>query len=175
MSVSSWVVLLGLVVMVREIRRGREIAAAHPGLHLRKGERFRTLLLQVIEPVFALVVVGSVFLSHVDAGLPSMLWAAVGAIVGAAFGVYRARSTFVRAVPALHGVVLRFSIESVLALLLLLIVKLVAEQDLLPREGVFPFLIVGLLAFLLAESVARLAVVVQRYRRESVATSPVNP
>lgn len=115
------------------------------------------------------------FLSHVDAGLPSLLWAAGGAVVGAAFGVYRARSTFVRAVPALHGVVLRFSIESVLALLLLLIVKLVAERDLLPREGVFPFLVIGLLAFLLAESVARLAVVLVRYRRELVATSPVNP
>lgn len=172
---SSFIVLMVLAVMVREIRRGRQIAASNPGLHLSKGERFRTLPLQVIEPVFAVVVVGSVFLSHADTSPSSLSWAAGGAVIGVAFGAYRARSTFVRAVPAHHGVVLRFSIESVLALLLLLIVKLVAEQDLLPRQGILPFLIVGLLAFLLAESVARLAVVLLRYRRESAATTPARP
>jgi hypothetical protein len=74
-------------------------------------------------------------------------------------------------VPAHKGVILRYSVESFVALGLLIVIKLVAEQDLLPDTWVFRLIIAGLLGFLLMESCTRVITLVRFYRRDASAAT----
>ena len=67
-----------------------------------------------------LVVVGSLLVSDLER---SPAHAVVGGIAGYAFGAYRARTTYVSAVPAHKGVILRYSLESFAALGLLIVIS----------------------------------------------------
>ena len=73
--------------------------------------------------------------------------------------------------PAHKGVILRNSVESFLALGLLVVIKLVAQQDLLPEGGIFRVIIAGLLGFLLVESGARVLTLIRYYHRDEAAAS----
>lgn len=122
----------------------------------------------MLEPVFALVVVGSLLLTDLERAPAHAVAALVGAIAGYGFGVYRARATYVAAVPAHKGVILRYSVESFVALGLLIVIKVVAEQDLLPEGAAFGLVLAALLGFLLTKSCARVLTLVRFYRREEV-------
>ncbi|PFG43543.1 hypothetical protein ATJ88_2241 [Isoptericola jiangsuensis] len=87
----------------------------------------------------------------------------VGAAAGYAFGAYRARTTYVRAVPQHRGLVLRYGVESFVALGILVVIKIVAEQDLLPDGDVFRGVVAALLGFLVVESFARVLTLLRRY------------
>ena len=165
--------LVVLALMAREYRRGREAVTSDPSIQLKGNERFRTLTSQVLDPIFALVVVGSILLTDLENAPEHAIAAVVGAIVGYAFGAYRGRTTYVAAVPAHKGVILRYSVETIITLGLLVVIKLVAEQDLLPEGGIFRVIIAGLLGFLLVESAARVITLVRYYRRDDATTVPV--
>ena len=165
--------LVVLALMAREYRRGREAVKSDPSIQLKGNERFRTLTSQVLDPVFALVVVGSILLTDLENAPEHAIAAVIGAAAGYAFGAYRARSTYVSSVPAHNGVILRYSVETFVALGLLVVIKVVAEQDLLPDGGIFRVIIAALLAFLLVESVARVITLVRYYRRDEAATTTV--
>ncbi len=94
----------------------------------------------------ALVVVGSLLVSDLERSPAHTIVAVVGGIVGYAFGAYRARTTYVAAVPAHKGVILRYSLESFAALGLLIVIKLVAEQNLLPDGDIFRIIIASKVA-----------------------------
>lgn len=156
---------------MRESRRGAQAIKSDPSIQLQRNERFRTLTMQVLEPVFAVVVVGSLLLTDLERSPTHAIIAVVGAVAGYAFGAYRARTTYVASVPALKGVILRNSAESFVALGLLIVIKVVAEQDLLPEGGIFRVIIAGLLGFLLVESCARVLTLVRHYHRDEAAAS----
>ena len=103
--------------------RGRAGRAAgdqvDPSVQLKGNERFRTLRMQMLEPLVAIVVVGSLLLTDLERNPMHAIVAVVGAVAGYAFGAYRARSTYVAAVPQHKGVILRYSVESFVALGLL--------------------------------------------------------
>ncbi|HYO17945.1 MAG TPA: hypothetical protein VES02_04670 [Dermatophilaceae bacterium] len=172
-NVSLIILLILLVLIARESRAGTRAVDTDPSVQLKPSERFRTLRMQVLEPVVALVVVGSLLLTDLERAPAHAIAALVGAVAGYALGAYRARSTCVAAMPAHKGVILRYSVESFVALGLLLVIKVVAEQDLLPEGDIFGTIIAGLLGFLLVESCARVFTLVRFYRREeaSVATA----
>ncbi|WP_062390071.1 hypothetical protein [Demequina iriomotensis] len=172
---STILVLLIAALLVRELRAGNAIAASEPSVDLQPGERFRTLRMQMLEPVLALVVVGAILLSDLERTPTHALVAAVGAAAGCAFGWYRARSTYVASHPAHRGVVLRYSVESFVALALLVAIKIVAEQDLLPDGGAFRAIVAALLGFILVESLARVVTLVLYFRRAeaSAASAPL--
>jgi len=170
-NVTSILLLVLLALIARESRRGTQSIKADPSVQLQGNERFRTLTMQVLEPVFAIVVVGSLLLTDLERSPMHGIVAVVGGVAGYAFGAYRARSTYVASVPAHKGVILRYSVESFVALGLLIIIKVVAEQDLLPDGDVFRVIIAGLLAFLLVESVARVVTLVRYYRRDEAAAA----
>jgi len=167
--------LVVLALMAREYRRGRDAVKSDPSIQLKGNERFRTLKSQVLDPVFALVVVGSILLTDLENAPEHAIAAVVGAAAGYAFGAYRARSTYVASVPAHNGVILRYSVESFVALGLLVVIKLVAERDLLPEGDIFRAIIAALLAFLLVESIARVISLVRHYRRDEAATATAAP
>lgn len=174
-TTSSLVALALLVAIVRELRAGNKIAKSDPSLRLRSSERFRTVRMQVLEPGLALVIVGSLLASDVAQTPTHVAFAVAGGAIGYAFGVYRARSTFVASVPAHRGVILRNSIESYAALGLLVVVKIVAEQDLLPEGDMFRSIVTALLGFLLVESTARVITLVRFFRRGDHVRATVAP
>lgn len=165
-NVSSVILLVILALIVRESRTGARAVKEDPSIHLQGNERFRTLKMQMLEPLFALVVVGSLLLTDLERSPTHCIAAAIGGVAGYAFGVYRARSTYVSAVPAHQGVILRYSLEAFVALGLLIVIKVVAEQDLLPDGDIFRVVIALLLGFLLVESCARVLTLVRFYRRD---------
>lgn len=170
-SYSSILLLVLLVLIVRESRVGNQAVKGDPNVLLKSNERFRTLRMQMLEPLVAVLVVGSLLLTDLEREPVHALVAVVGGVLGFAFGAYRARSTFVAAVPRHKGVILRYSVESFVALGLLVVIKLVAERNLLPEGDIFRVILAALLGFLLVESIARVAVLVRYYRRESAVAS----
>jgi hypothetical protein len=167
---ASLIILLVLLILIaRESRAGKQAVQSDPNVQLQPKERFRTLKMQLLEPWVAVVVVGSLLLTDLGREPVHGLAAIVGGVAGYAFGAYRARSTYVTAVPAHRGVVLRYSLESFVALGLLVVIKVVAERDLLPEGDVFRVVLAGLLAFLLVESAARVFTIVRYYRRDKAA------
>ena len=116
---------------------------------------------------------GSLLTTDLEKAPVHGLVALAGAAAGSAFGAYRARVSYVAAVPQHRGVILRYSVESILALGALLVIKLVAERDLLPENDLFHLVVAGLLGFLLAESVARVVTLLRSYRRDSAALTHV--
>lgn len=78
--------------------------------------------------------------------------------------------------PPHKGVILRYSLESFVALGLLIIIKLVAEQNLLPEGDIFRLIIATLLGFLLVESFARVITLLRYYHRdETTAAAATQP
>ncbi len=165
---STILVLVIVVLLVRELRAGNQIAQSDPSVRLESGQRFRTLRMQALEPVLALVIIGSILVSDLERAPVHAIVAAVGGVAGYLFGWYRARSTYVASYPAQRGIVLRYSIESFVALGLLVVIKVVAEQDLLPDGEVFRSIVAALLGFIVVESVARVVTLVRFYRRDTV-------
>jgi hypothetical protein len=168
---SSLLILVLLLLIARESREGTRAIKADPSVQLKSNERFRTLHMQMLEPPVAIVVVGSLLLTDLERSPLHAIVAVLGGIAGFAFGAYRARSTYVAAVPQHKGVILRYSVESFVALGLLVVIKLVAEQDLLPDGDIFRAIIATLLAFLLVESIARVIILVRHYRRDEAAAA----
>ncbi len=170
---TSILLLVLLLLIVRESRRGTQAIKSDPGVTLQRNERFRTLTMQLLEPVVALLVVGSLLVTDLERSPTHAIVAVVGCVVGYAFGAYRARTTYVASVPAHKGVILRYSVESFVALGLLIVIKLVAEQDLLPDGDIFRAIIAGLLGFLVVESSARVITLVRYYRRDRAAAATI--
>lgn len=140
-----------------------------------EGERFRTRRMQLLKPVLALMIVGTLLVSDLTEEPVRLISALVGGAVGYAFGAYRARETFVASVPAHGGVILRTTVESFGALGVLIVIKWSVEQDWLPDSGVFPVVVAALLAFIVMEPCARVYVIMRRYEREAAALSSASP
>jgi hypothetical protein len=171
-SYSSILLLVLLVLIVRESRAGTQAIKGDPSVRLKKSDRFRTLRMQMLEPLVAVLVVGSLLITDLEREPIHGLAALVGGGLGFLFGAYRARSTYVAAVPRHKGVILRYSVESFVALGLLVVIKFVAERNLLPEGDIFRTVLAALLGFLLVESIARVAVLVRYYRRDEAAEVP---
>jgi hypothetical protein len=172
-SYSSILLLVLLVLIVRESRAGTQAVKGDPTVELKPSERFRTLRMQMLEPLVAVLVIGSLLLTDLEREPVHLVAAVVGGAAGFAFGAYRARATYVAAVHRHKGVILRYSVEAFIALGLLVVIKLVAERNLLPDGDIFRIVLAALLGFLLVESIARVAVLVRYYRRDEVAAAPV--
>jgi hypothetical protein len=164
-------VIVILFLIVRERRVGNAAIRNDPNVTLKPSERFRTLKMQALEPLVAVVVVGSLLINDLGREPRHGVAALVGAAAGFAFGTYRARSTFVAAIPHHRGVVLKYSVESIVALVLLLAIKVIAEEDLLPDGDVFEVAVAGLLAFLLIESAARVLTLWRMYKHGAKASA----
>ncbi|MDO8147182.1 hypothetical protein Q6350_01915 [Isoptericola sp. b515] len=163
---SNIVLVLILALLVRELRVGREVVRSDPSLDLRSNERFRTLRMQLLEPLVAFVVVGALLAADLQHHPVHLVLVLVGGALGYAFGAYRARTTYVAAVPRHRGLVLRYTVESFVALGVLVVIKVVAEQDLLPDGDVFRAVIAAMLGILVVESFARVLKLLRYYQRD---------
>ena len=165
-QLTTVIVLLLAVLIVKELRRSNAIAEQDETIQLGRFQRLRTLRMQYLEPLFALVIVGSLVVSDLAKSAWHVVAMVAGALLGLWFGAFRAKATYIAAYPKYEAVVLRTNKEAVVSILLLIAVKLLAEQDILPDSGIFPTIVAFLLGFLFVESFARVFMVKRYYDDE---------
>ena len=166
---ASLAILYGiLIVMVLLRRQGR--ARTEPG-SLAAGERQRPLAMTWLDPVLSIVFIGSVLWSLVSRDPAHVLAAVVGVAAAVPIGIARARTMYVRAVPAARCVVFRRSQLEYGLLGVLVVLRLLEDAIARQRSGVVTFVLTALIALAVAESIARAAGVTVLYRRDERAVA----
>lgn len=166
-ALSGTVLIVVVLALLWQTRKGRQVSSARQ-VDLAPGERFRQLRMEQLEPVIDVMLVGTILWADLSQNVDHVIAGAIGLLPGIAFGAYRARLMYVRSYPELRGVVLRRSLNEYIAVAVLIVVKLLAEDhQLLPNTGWFSLLITGLLAFVVAESVGRSVVITRWYHRDT--------
>lgn len=160
-----------LAVMLVLVRKGRRDPAAKD---LPKGQRVRPLILEALDPILSVVVVGGLLVHELGRGWTHVAAALLGAAVGIPIGMARARVMFVRALVATRAVVLRRSGPEYELLGLLLVLR-AAEQPLSRiTAGPATLALSALLGLALYESFVRAGGIIVRYRR-AVADDEAGP
>ncbi len=152
------------------VRKGRLHPAAKD---LEPRQRIRPLALELLDPLIAVALVGPLLWHELAKGVSYVGMALLGAAVGVAIGVLRARVMFVRALPQSRSVILTRSTAEYLLLGLLFVLKL--SEDAIDRvhSGPFTLVLTALLALAVVESFGRSIAITLTYRRESASTAAV--
>ena len=161
---SYWVILgLFIIVALFAQRRQRE---AKSQLTLATGERVRWLGLEWAEPFLEVAIIGIILWDDLMAGPSHWIAGAIGVVAGIAFGIYRARIMYVRAVPQFTAVILKRSIAETIAVLALIAVKIIGDNT-KTVSGLVSLAVTAALAMVVAESFTRVTATTIRYRAES--------
>jgi hypothetical protein len=157
-------VLIAMTILGRRgVRQSRKA-------DLNKGERQRPIMITWLDPVLALLFVGSVLWGLIVHDVGHLVTALVGAALGIPFGVARARTMYVRAVKPDQSVVFRRSALEYGLLSLLLVLRLVEKSIEGLHSEVATYALTALIAFALVESIARTVDISLRYHRETTLT-----
>jgi hypothetical protein len=163
-SGGSYLVLALVIVMAVLGRRGvRQSRVAN----LNQGERQRPILITWLDPLLALAFVGSVLWGLVTRDVGHLAFAIVGGVAGIPLGAARARTMYVRAVKSDKSVVFRRSTLEYGLLSLLLLLRIVESSIAKLHSDVATYALTALIAFALAESVARTIDIGLRYHRDA--------
>jgi len=166
-TASAYLVLVILIVITILGRRGvRQSKVAN----LNKGERQRPILITWLDPLVALLLIGSVIWGLITRDFGHLVIAFFGGAAGVPVGVARARTMYVRAVQANRSVVFRRSALEYGLLSLLLVLRIVEGSIAKLHSDAATLALTALLAFALVESFARTIDIGLRYHRE---TNPV--
>ena len=169
--VSMGLIVILLVVDIRYLRASRRIAK---DLDLPKGQWLRLVRSLPIDPLMELVIVGVVLAEDLVQSWEHVVVGLVGAALGIAGGHFRYRIQYVRAVPERHAIIFVRSRTEYVALAILVVVRLAAEQHQIPVVGPLTLLVTGLLAVVVFESVGRSWFSYRRFRSEAGATAAVD-
>lgn len=154
-----------ILIMFRLRRIGEKNAA---DMHLDEGQTLNPLAMELLEPVFELLIIGMVLADDVMRDTSHMFIGLIGAVVGTAIGVYRWRIVYVRAVPEYTSVVMKRSTMEYVVLVGLFAVKIVT--DFTEAEiGGLSLLVTGVLALAVAESIVRSGLIWLKYRKDAAA------
>jgi hypothetical protein len=165
--VIALVLLLALLIVdIRYIRASRKLAQQ---LELPKGQWLRPVKTLVFDPVIELLVIGVVLFQDVIQNWEHMLVGAIGAVAGIAFGHYRYRIQYVRALPEYKAIIFVRSRAEYIALGALVLLRFAAEQHRIPVVGALTLLITALLALIVFESIGRAWFSYRRYKQDVVA------
>jgi hypothetical protein len=158
-------VVLALVIFMTILgRRGvRQSRVAN----LNKGERQRPILITWLDPVLAVLFVGSVLWGLITSDVGRLVIAIVGGTAGVPLGVVRARTMYVRAVKPYKSVVFRRSTLEYGLLSVLLVLRIIESSIAKLHNDVATYALTGLIAFALVESVARTFNIGLRYHRDT--------
>jgi hypothetical protein len=165
------VAIIVFAVMARSlVQKGRRDPQT---AYLQPRQRIRPLLLEVLDPVLAIIVVGPVLAHELDINTWHVVAGLVGVSLGIPIGLLRSRVQFVRAIKSSTSVVLTRS-NAEYALLVVLIV-LRSAQDFI--RGVHSpsvtLLFAALLALPIGESAARSISIVEKYRGAVDGSAPM--
>ncbi|HEY5266007.1 MAG TPA: hypothetical protein VIJ40_04270 [Acidimicrobiales bacterium] len=158
------VIVMFAVVASTLVRKGRADPAAK---NLQPRQRIRPLLLECLDPVLAIVVVGPVLAHELTLDFWHVLAALIGASAGIPIGILRSRVQFVRAIKHSKSVVLTRS-NAEYALIILLVILRSAEGSIRQSSSTLVTLLVAmLLALPVGESCARTISMVEKYRQSA--------
>ena len=155
--------LVLLVVDLKYIRESRKLAKT---LDLPKGQWLRPVKTLVFDPVIEIFVVGAILIQDLLQNWEHMLVGVLGAVAGVAFGYYRFRIQYVRALPEYKAIVFVRSRAEYAALGILVLVRFAAEQHQIPVVGALTLLITGFLALIVFESIGRSWFSYRQYKKE---------
>lgn len=167
----SLIFLFALLILdLKYIRDSRKLAKV---LQLPKGQWLRPAKTLAFDPVIELLVVGFILVQDLLQNWEHLLVGVIGAAIGIAVGHYRYRIQYVRALPEHKAIVFVRSRAEYVALGILVIVRLAAEQHQIPVVGALTLVITGLLALIVFESIGRSWFSYRRYHLDtSAATNP---
>lgn len=165
----SLALLYGALLAMAVIRR-RGMKDIEPG-SLAKGERQRPLLMTWLDPVIAVIFVGSVFVGLLDRDPWHLVAALVSGMVGIPIGIARAKVMFVRSQPHVRAVVFRRSGLEYGLLGLLLLLRLVEGSIETLHNGTLTWLLTALIALALVESITRALAITRRYHAHAASLS----
>jgi len=164
-------VLLALIVAAAMlVRKGRLDPAAQS---LDRRQRVRPLPLEWLDPVIAVVLVGSTVWSTAFPNLAHVGVALLGAVIGIPIGLARARVMFVRALPSSKSVILTRSTTEYLLLGLLLCLRLGGNAIARSHSHAGVYVLAALLGLAMAESLARAIAITIRYRNSVMEGAPL--
>ena len=164
------ILLLGLLIWdIKLIRDSRKIANE---LGLPKGQWLRLVKTLAFDPLIEFFVVGVILVQDLLQNWEHIAAGVIGAAVGILIGRYRYRIQYVRAVPEYKAIVFVRSRAEYLALGLLIVIRLAAEQHQITVSGPLTLLITFLLGIVVFESVGRAWFSYRRYRTESALSHP---
>ena len=149
-----------LILDIKYLRDSRRIAQS---LDLPKGQWLRLVKTLFFDPVIELFVVGIVLVEDLVQNWEHVLVGAVGAIIGLWVGHFRYGIQYVRAVPEHRAIVFVRSRAEYVALSILILVRLAAEQHQIPVVGPLNLLVTLLLAVVIFESIGRAWFSYRRY------------
>lgn len=160
------VVLLCLVFAAAMLVRKGRLDPAAQGLDRR--QRIRPLPLEWLDPLIAVVLVGSALWTTVYSDPAHIGVALLGAVIGIPIGLARARVMFVRALPSSKSVILTRSTTEYLLLGLLLCLRLGGNAIARSHSHAGLYVLAALLGLAVAESAARSAAITIRYRKSAM-------
>ena len=131
------------------------------------GEDLRPMAIVVLEPWIEIVLVGVLLWDDLAKDYQHWIAAAVGVVPGVIFGIHRARVMYVRAVPEFRAVVLVRDVLGDAAIVVLILIRVVAETGFRASAG-FNLALTLLLSLAISESLVRAALIMRRYRADSV-------
>ena len=153
-----------LILDLKYIRDSKRIARA---LDLPKGQWVRLVKSLSFDPLIEIFVVGVVLAQDVAQNWEHMVGGFLGAAIGIVVGHYRFRIQYVRALSEQKAIVFVRSRAEYLALGILIVVRLAAEQHQIPVVGPLTLLITFLLGIVLFESIGRAWFSYRQYKHET--------
>ena len=154
-----------LVLDIGYLRTSRRIARA---MNLPQGQWLRMVNSLPFDPAIELLAIGVLLATDLLQNWEHVVAGTAGALVGLVVGHYRFRIQYVRAVPEHRAIVFVRSTAEYVALSILVLVKLTAEQHRIPVVGPLTLLVTLLLALVVFESIGRAWFSYRRYVRDTV-------
>jgi hypothetical protein len=167
-SVQLVFVVLFAIIASALVRKGRADPLA---ANLPPRQRIRPILLEMLDPLLAVVVVGPVLAHELNLNTWHVLAGLIGISVGIPIGLLRSRVQFVHAIKSSQSVVLTRS-RAEYALVILLVILRSSEDSIRQNHTTsITLLLAMLLALPIGESFARSVSMVNKYHT-STAESP---
>jgi len=164
-SVQTVLILVFLVVASSLVRKGRSdpLTASLPAR-----QRIRPVLLEMLDPLLAIVVVGPVLAHELNVDAWHVLAGAVGLAAGIPIGLLRSKVQYVRAIKSSKSVVLTRS-RAEYALIVVLVILRSSESSIRQNHTTsVTLLFATLLSLPIGESFARSISMVRKYRNAVV-------
>lgn len=161
------VLVLLIVILVLDFRWMRASQKLAKELALPMGQWMRYVKSLPFDPFVDIVIVGSLLWKDLVQNWEHMVVAVIGAVIGLWVGHFRYKIQYVRAVPEHHSIVFVRSKSEYVALVILVLVRLAAEQHQIPVTGPLTLLITLLLGVVVFESIGRAWFSYRRYTKDA--------
>lgn len=162
-TISTLIVVVIFVFYARQMRQQRALARE---MNLPRGQRMRTVAQQWLDPVIIVLIAGVLLYQDLTAGSAHIVAAAIGLVIGMAFGWMRGRLEYVRYVPEHNAMILRITVVEVVMILVLVLIKVVLSMLGSEPNGVLMLVISAAIFLDVGDSIGKSAHLTRRFRQD---------